>query len=246
MRRKNSNGADTGFENKLWEMADKLIEHVDAPGYKPCCSRADLLKMHIRCVPGEIQAIRVGQRDIIHRSRRPRRYASRQYLPGSKGCPREQTSGKRQTAKRRQAGRYRHLHAGIRIHTTWRLAMTNPAIRGMDVDWGSRHADSFLSDLHRDIRGAMDAGEYEDVHGFCKSSMAGEIMDHGYVLASGRYVGAAETPDDGEPFDEKMKQLTTELIGRLSNRVSLGRQLRRILGFWVLEVNNGIRPIVFE
>ncbi len=124
--------------------------------------------------------------------------------------------------------------------------MTNPAIRGMDVDWGSRHADSFLSDLHRDIRGAMDAGEYEDVHGFCKSSMAGEIMDHGYVLASGRYVGAAETPDDGEPFDEKMEQLTTELIGRLSNRVSLGRQLRRILGFWVLEVNNGIRPIVFE
>lgn len=37
---------------------------------------------------------------------------------------------------RRQAGRYHNLRTGIRIHTTWRLAMTNLAIRGMDVDLG--------------------------------------------------------------------------------------------------------------
>ena len=30
--------------------------------------------------------------------------------------------------------------------------MTNLAIRGMDVDLGGQHADSFLSDLHRDLR----------------------------------------------------------------------------------------------
>ena len=38
-----------------------------------------------------------------------------------------------------------------------------------------------------------------------------EIRKHGYVLTPGRYVGAAEAEDDGEPFEEKMERLTTLL-----------------------------------
>ena len=60
-------------------------------------------------------------------------------------------------------------------------------------------------------RGETDAGEYEDVPGFCKSATLDEIKKHGYVLTPGRYVGAAEVEDDGEPFDEKMQRLTAEL-----------------------------------
>jgi type I restriction enzyme M protein len=52
---------------------------------------------------------------------------------------------------------------------------------------------------------------YADVPGFCKSATTEEIAAHGYVLTPGRYVGAAETEDDDEPFDEKMKRLTAEL-----------------------------------
>ena len=60
-------------------------------------------------------------------------------------------------------------------------------------------------------RGEADAGEYEDVPGFCKSAALEEIQKHGHVLTPGRYVGAAEVEDDGEPFDEKMQRLTAEL-----------------------------------
>jgi type I restriction enzyme M protein len=37
------------------------------------------------------------------------------------------------------------------------------------------------------------------------------LFIHGYILALGRYVGAAEAKDDGEPFEEKMARLTAEL-----------------------------------
>jgi len=60
-------------------------------------------------------------------------------------------------------------------------------------------------------RGEADAGDYEDIPGFCKSAALDDIKKHGYVLTPGRYVGAAEVEDDGEPFDEKMQRLTAEL-----------------------------------
>jgi type I restriction enzyme M protein len=57
-------------------------------------------------------------------------------------------------------------------------------------------------------RGDKDAGEYEDVPGFCKSVTADEIAAQGYVLTPGRYVGAEDIEDDDEPFEEKMARLT--------------------------------------
>ena len=55
------------------------------------------------------------------------------------------------------------------------------------------------------------AGEgYEDVPGFCKSVPLEEIQKHGHVLTSGRYVGAEPQLNDGEPFAEKMTQLTAQ------------------------------------
>jgi type I restriction enzyme M protein len=50
-------------------------------------------------------------------------------------------------------------------------------------------------------------GKYKDVAGFCKSATTAEIATHGYVLTPGRYVGAEEVEDDGEPFGEKMARL---------------------------------------
>ena len=55
-------------------------------------------------------------------------------------------------------------------------------------------------------RGEKDAGKYTDVAGFCKSAKKAEVASHGYILTPGRYVGAAEAADDGEPFEAKMKR----------------------------------------
>ena len=59
-------------------------------------------------------------------------------------------------------------------------------------------------------RGEEDAGDYEDVPGFCKSASLEEVRKHGYVLTPGRYVGAEVQEDDGEPFAEKMQRLTAQ------------------------------------
>jgi len=60
-------------------------------------------------------------------------------------------------------------------------------------------------------RGEKGAGKYEDIAGFCKSATTAEIATHGHILTPGRYVGAAEQEDDGEPFEEKMARLTADL-----------------------------------
>ena len=53
--------------------------------------------------------------------------------------------------------------------------------------------------------------DYEDVQGFCKESTIAEVSEQDYILTPGRYVGIAEQEEDGEPFEEKMSRLTTEL-----------------------------------
>jgi len=59
-------------------------------------------------------------------------------------------------------------------------------------------------------RGEPNAGEYADVAGFCKSATLEDIRKHGHILTPGRYVGAAEQEDDGEPFAEKMARLSAQ------------------------------------
>lgn len=62
-------------------------------------------------------------------------------------------------------------------------------------------------------RGAGGEGvaDYRDIAGFCKSATLDDIRKHGHVLTPGRYVGAEAQKDDGEPFEEKMKRLSTTL-----------------------------------
>lgn len=67
-----------------------------------------------------------------------------------------------------------------------------------------------IADTYHAWRGEEGAGEYADVAGFCKSATLEDIRKHGHVLTPGRYVGAAEQEDDGEPFAEKMARLTTQ------------------------------------
>lgn len=67
-----------------------------------------------------------------------------------------------------------------------------------------------IADTYHAWRGEQEAGEYVDVAGFCKSAKLEDIRKHGYVLTPGRYVGAEEQADDGEPFTEKMARLAAQ------------------------------------
>ena len=69
---------------------------------------------------------------------------------------------------------------------------------------------SRIADTYHAWRGGRDAGEYEEVAGFCKSASLEEVRRHGHVLTPGRYVGAAPQEDDGEPFGEKMARLAAQ------------------------------------
>jgi len=52
---------------------------------------------------------------------------------------------------------------------------------------------------------------YRDIPGFCKSETVEGINKHAFVLTPGRYVGAEEQEEDGEPFAEKYPRLLAEL-----------------------------------
>lgn len=54
-------------------------------------------------------------------------------------------------------------------------------------------------------------GTLEDEKGFCSVASIEDISKQDYILTPGRYVGIAEQEDDGEPFEEKMTRLTSEI-----------------------------------
>ncbi len=68
--------------------------------------------------------------------------------------------------------------------------------------------------------------EYTDVLGFCKSATTAEIAAHGYVLTPGRYVGAEEVEDDGDPFEEKMPRLVAELHAQFAESAKLEQAIK--------------------
>jgi type I restriction enzyme M protein len=49
------------------------------------------------------------------------------------------------------------------------------------------------------------------------------------VLTPGRYVGAEEVEDDGEPFEEKMPRLVAELEAQFAESAKLEQAIRQRL-----------------
>ena len=73
------------------------------------------------------------------------------------------------------------------------------------------------------------SADHADVPGFCKSATLEEIATHGFVLTPGRYVGAEDVEDDGEPFEEKMARLVAELNGQFTESAKLETAIRQNL-----------------
>ena len=72
-------------------------------------------------------------------------------------------------------------------------------------------------------------GTLEAVKGFCAVADIEDIAKQDYILTPGRYVGIEEQEDDGEPFEEKMKRLTSELSGMFEKSHELEEEIRKKL-----------------
>jgi type I restriction enzyme M protein len=92
-----------------------------------------------------------------------------------------------------------------------------------------------IANTYHAWRGEEEAGDYEDIRGFCKSVKNDEIQKHDYILTPGRYVGFAEEEEDPEEFEEKMKRLTSELARQFKESDDLEK-----------EISNNLKMIGYE
>jgi len=106
--------------------------------------------------------------------------------------------------------------------------MVDRAERALSNDDIVRIGDTFHAWL-----GSPSAAEkglaYADVPGFCKSATLDEIKAADYALTPGRYVGAPEIEDDGEPVEEKIARLRGELIAAFDESARLEKVMREQL-----------------
>jgi type I restriction enzyme M protein len=78
----------------------------------------------------------------------------------------------------------------------------------------------------RNWRGGQD---YGDEPGFCYSASLEDIRKADFVLTPGRYVGAAEEEEDGEPFAEKIARLRGRLDEQFVESAELEKQIKQNL-----------------
>ncbi|MCD7944091.1 MAG: type I restriction-modification system subunit M [Clostridia bacterium] len=95
-----------------------------------------------------------------------------------------------------------------------------------------KHRDFTNEDIAKiaDTFTAFQNGTLEDVKGFCAVATTQDIAKQDYILTPGRYVGIEEQEDDGEPFEEKMTRLTSELSEMFAKSHELEDEIRKKLG----------------
>jgi type I restriction enzyme M protein len=79
-------------------------------------------------------------------------------------------------------------------------------------------------------RGQLEADQYTDELGFCKSATLAEIATPGFALTPGRYVGAAALEEAEGAFEERMAELVAQLREDLAESDRLAAEVTRALG----------------
>ena len=113
--------------------------------------------------------------------------------------------------------------------------------KGKTVFIDARKMGTMVDRIHRDLSDedisriadtvqAFQNDTLKDEMGFCTVKTIQEIAAQDYVLTPGRYVGIEEQEEDGEPFEEKMTRLTSELSGLFEQSHKLEAEIREKLG----------------
>lgn len=95
-----------------------------------------------------------------------------------------------------------------------------------------KHRDFTDDDIQKlaDTFNEFQNGTLEEVKGFCAIASTEDIAKQDYILTPGRYVGIEEQKDDDEPFDDKMKRLTSELSDMFTKSHELEDEICKKLG----------------
>ena len=105
-------------------------------------------------------------------------------------------------------------HLGVSLLLLLAMSLTSwvlIAIKGLSQTIRARRSEQFL-------RLFWNARSLEEVNA--------EIATHGHVLTPGRYVGAEEVEDDGEPFEKKMPRLVAELNAQFAESAKLEQAIK--------------------
>lgn len=73
-------------------------------------------------------------------------------------------------------------------------------------------------------------GTLVNEEGFCAVASFEDIKNQDYILAPARYVGVGEQEEDGEPFEERMTRLSSELYSLFEESHRLEKEIRDELG----------------
>lgn len=110
--------------------------------------------------------------------------------------------------------------------------------RNMGYMVDRKHRDFTEEDIEKlsDTFTKFQEGTLEDVKGFCATVSTEDIAKQDYILTPGRYVGIEEQEDDGEPFEDKMKRLTSELSDMFAQSNTLQDEIKKNLAAVGFEV----------
>lgn len=134
-----------------------------------------------------------------------------------------------------------NLFYSVTIPVTLWFISRNKKNKGKTVFIDARNMGTMVDRIHRELSDeeiakiadtveAFQNDTLKDVKGFCAVVTIQDIANQDYILTPGRYVGIEEQEDDGEPFEEKMTRLTTELSGLFAKSHELEEQIRKNLG----------------
>ena len=213
------NGANLGFENRLWEMADKMCDHMDAAEYKHVV--LGRFAAAEGKAGGEFYTPQCVVRLLVSMIALPGQLFYTTQIPV---CLWFLTRSKKADTKRG----YRDRKGQTLFIDARRMGTLVDRVHRELTEDDLKE----IADIYHQWRG--EGGDYEDKAGWWKSASLDEIKGHGYVLTPGRYVGAEEIEDNGVPFEEKMKELSAELYGQFAKADRLEAAIRKnleLLGF---------------
>ena len=134
------------------------------------------------------------------------------------------------------------LFYSVTIPVTLWFITKNKKQKGKTLFIDARNMGHMVDRKHRDLDDEKDIklladtfeafqnGTLEEKKGFSAVATIEEIAKQDYILTPGRYVGIAEQEDDGEPFEEKMTRLTSELSDMFKKSHELEEEIKKKLG----------------